>query len=76
MAGGGTDECCDWGGGGCDLVEGEDFEEGGGGGEGPTGVVGLGIGGVFLGGDPPGEPPALVLPPPHLDLLQSTGRAA
>lgn len=67
------------GGGGCDLVEGEDLEVGGGG-EGLTngllGVAGLGAdglptGGLFFGeGAPP--PPEL---PPHLNLLQSTGRA-
>lgn len=57
-------ECCNCGGGGggCDLVEGENPEVGGG---------GVGRGGVFFGGDPPGE-----LAPPHWDLLQSTGRAA
>ena len=74
MTGGGTEECCDWGGGGggCDLVEGEDFEVGGGG-EVATGGVGLDTGGgVCLGGEPPPELPL----PPQCDLLQSTGRAA
>jgi hypothetical protein len=72
------------GGGGCDLVEGDDLEVGGGGdatngflmgagfGAGlPTGIPLLVCGGG-VNGEPFPPPPPL---PPHLNLLQSTGRA-
>lgn len=84
--GGGVDlvdgEDFDEGGGGADLVEGEDFDVGGGGdglifGLGPWALVGGGgdrMGGLFLDfGGEVGIGKSLL---PHLNLLQSTGRAA
>lgn len=64
-------------------MEGEDLEVGGGGGDAKNGfLMGAGFGAGFLTGEPlhgrrggvNGEP--LPPPPPHLNLLQSTGRAA